>query len=85
MEYSPYVRKPFTVEAVQITEENIEEVAELVGEIKEKDGQKYIALNWRAVPGVNRAYVGWYLTRFGDNLRCFSPKIFKEQFEAVET
>lgn len=77
-----YSRKPFVVEAIQITEENIDELAALpLGEVKEKDGSKFIALDKRIVPNIHRAFVGWWVTRMDDNLRCYSPKIFEEQFE----
>lgn len=81
MDFQTFSRKPFAVEAVQITEENIEEVAKLIGEVRVKDDVKYIALDKRIVPNIHRAYVGWWLTRMADNLRCYSPKIFEEQFE----
>lgn len=79
--FSEFIRKPFVIEATLITEENLSEVAALVGEVKEKaDGEKYIAINRRIVPNVPRAFVGWYVTRMDDNLRCYNPKIFNETF-----
>ena len=80
MKFNQYIRRPFVVEAVEITEENIEEVAALVGEVREKNGAKFIALNRRIVPNVNHAYIGWFMTRLNDNYRCYAPKIFTEQF-----
>jgi hypothetical protein len=86
IDYDLFVRKPFAVKATRITEENIDAVAELVGEVRVKDGQKFIALNRRIVPNVGRAFIGWYLTVLDDNLRCYSAKIFKDQFiEAPES
>lgn len=79
-EFTAFVRKPFSVMAQQITPENIDELAKLVGEVRIKNEEKYIALDRRIVPNVGRAYVGWYVTKLGDNLRCYSPKVFKEQF-----
>lgn len=80
IDFSWYVRTPFAVEAVRITEQNIEQVAELVGEVKTKGDERYIALDRRIVPNIGRAHIGWYLTRLGDNLRCYNSKIFQEQF-----
>lgn len=84
LEFGKYVRKPFEVEAVQITEENIGEVAEHVGELRYKDeknnAEPYIQVNKRIVPNVFRVYPGFWMTRMGDNIRCYSPKVFKEQF-----
>lgn len=80
LKFDNFVRKPFAVKATRITEENIEEVAKLIGEVRVKDGQKFISINRRIVPNVGRAFMGWYVTILDDNLRCYSPKIFKEQF-----
>jgi hypothetical protein len=82
-EFTKFVRKPFSVLATQVTEENIDELAKLVGEVRLKGEEKYIALDRRIVPNVGRAYLGWFVTRLGDNLRCYSPKVFKEQFMAM--
>lgn len=81
MEFKEFVRRPFKVEAVRITEENIEEIAKMIGEIKTKGDEKVIVLDKRIVPNMPRAYVGWWVTRFNDNLRCYSNKIFNEQFQ----
>lgn len=85
MELTKFIRKPFTVEGVEITESNIAEIAELVGSLKIDDkGTQYIALNRRLVPNVGRAYVGWFMTQMGDNVRVYSPTIFKKEFVAAE-
>lgn len=76
-----FVRKPFLVTAVKITDENIDELAGLVGEVKEKeDGTKYIALDRRVIPNIRKAYVGWWITKLDDNIRCYSPKVFSNEF-----
>lgn len=81
MEFTNYVRKPFTVEAVEVTVENIEALAEIVGTLRSKeDGTPYIQVNRRLVPNVFRVYQGFWVTRMGDNIHCYSPKVFKEQF-----
>lgn len=81
LNFTPYKRRPFEVEAVQITEDNIEECALLIGELDEKDGEPFVRINKRIVPNIHRAYVGWWITRMDDNLRCYSSRIFDEQFE----
>lgn len=83
-EFIKFNRKPFSVEAIQITEENIHILGPLVGEVKVKDGETFISLDRRIIPSVRRAYVGWWITRLNENLRCYSPKIFEEQFEVDE-
>src|SRR5689334_15450365 len=81
MDFTTFVRKPFTVEAVKITAENIGEVAKYVGDLKEKDdGTPYILVDPRLVPNVERVYAGFFMTKMGDNVRCYSAKIFNEQF-----
>lgn len=86
LEFDRFVRTPFAVKATKITEENIEEVAKLVGDVRTKNDERYIALDRRIVPNVGRAFVGWWVTLLGDNLRCYSPKVFAEQFmEMPET
>lgn len=84
MNFATFVRKPFAVEAVEITEENIAELAEFVGTLKTKgDGQPFIQVDRRLVPNIYRVYPGFWMTRMGDNVRCYSKRIFMEQF--VET
>lgn len=81
MDFTTFVRKPFVVEAVEITEDNIEEVAKYIGDIREReDGTKYILVDTRLVPNVERVYTGFFMTKMGENVRCYSKKIFREQF-----
>ena len=81
MDFKPYVRKPFLVEAVEVTTENMEEIAKYVGEMKEKDdGTPYILVDRRLVPNVFRVFPGYFMTRMGDHIRCYTRKIFHEQF-----
>lgn len=82
LQFNKFVRTPFAVEAVQITSENMADVAELIGELKEQDGVPFILINKRIVPLINRAHVGWWVTKFGDNYRCYSDKTFTDQFKA---
>lgn len=84
MELKPFVRKPFLVEAIEITEENIAEIAEHVGTLKFKeDGSPFIHVNTKKVPNVYRVYPGFWMTKMGNNVRCYTKKIFTEHF--VET
>lgn len=81
MEFTTYVRRPFVVQAVEVTTANIAEVATLVGELNEKrDGTPYIMVNPELVPNVERVYPGYYMTKMGDNVRCYSRRVFREQF-----
>ena len=81
MEFTTYVRKPFVVEAIEITTDNIEDVAKYIGDVREReDGTKYILVDRRLVPNVEKVYPGFFMTKMGENIRCYSRKIFKEQF-----
>jgi len=87
MEFKTFVRKPFQVEAVEITPENMAEIAEMIGgRIKTEDdsGVDYIQLNRQIIPNVGKAYVGWWVTRLGENFRCYAPKVFFEQFSEIK-
>jgi hypothetical protein len=82
MEFVRFVRKPFIVEAVEITTDNIAEVAKYIGDLRveESDGSQYILADPRLVPNVTRVYPGFFMTKMGRNVRCYSRKIFMEQF-----
>lgn len=81
MEFVTFVRKPFTVSAIEITKENIAEVAKFVGDLKEKeDGTPFILVDKRLVPNVFRVFPGFWMTKMGENIRCYSRKVFQEQF-----
>lgn len=81
VEYTEFVRKPFKVEAVEVTKENIKELSKDIGTMKKKDdGTPFIQVNQRLVPNVFRVYPGFFVTRMGDNVRCYSRKVFFEQF-----
>ena len=82
LEFEKYVRIPFVVEAVEITVANIEEIAMQVGTLKTdaETGKPYIWVDKRLVPGVNKVHPGYFMTRMGDMVRCYSPKVFAAQF-----
>lgn len=81
MEFATFVRKPFVVDAIEITVENIGDVAKYVGDLKEKDdGTPYILVDRRLVPNVYKVYPGFFMTKMGENIRCYSKKIFTDQF-----
>lgn len=82
IQFDTFSRRPFDVQAVQLTTENIGAIAPLIGELREKeDGTPYIRVDRKVVPNIHRVYPGWWVTKMGDNFRCYSGKIFAEQFE----
>ena len=82
MNFNDYTRIPFTLSAALVTDENLEEVCELLGtEINTDDaGNRYVVVNRRVVPTGYRVFPGWYITKMNDNLRCYSAKSFNNQF-----
>jgi len=64
------------------------EVAEMIGgRIKAEEtesGSDYIQLNRQIIPNVGKAYVGWWVTRLGENFRAYAPKVFQEQFNEIQ-
>ena len=85
MEFKEYVRKPFTVKAVEVTEENFEEVAAFCGksiQVTQK-GDRFILVNRRIIPTGTKIFVGWWITVMDDNIRCYPPKSFDSQFALV--
>lgn len=84
MELTEFVRRPFTVQAVEITAENIEEMAERIGTVREKgNGTKYIEVDRTKIPTLDRVYIGFWFTLVGNNARCYSRKVFMSQFLKV--
>jgi hypothetical protein len=85
MEFTEFVRKPFRVEAAQITEENFDEVASLIGTRvgKTRSGDRFIVLDRRIIPQGTKAWVGWWVTKMGDYYRCYPRKPFADQFEEM--
>lgn len=85
LEFKTFSRRPFEVDAVEVTVENIEEIAPMLGELREKeDGTPYILVDRRIIPNIHRVYPGFWMTKMGNNIRCYSRRIFKEQFELKE-
>lgn len=80
MEFMTFNRKTFSIEAVQVTTENIAELATLCGELKWNGDSPYIDVDRRIVPNIDRCHVGWWVTKLGENIRCYSPKTFDDQF-----
>jgi hypothetical protein len=81
MQFQTFVRKPFVVDAIEVTADNIADVAKYVGDLREdEDGTVYILVDRRLVPNVARVFPGFFMTKMGKNVRCYSRKIFKDQF-----
>lgn len=85
IESTRYVRKPFYIDAVQVTTENLEDIAKWVeSEVRhDVDGTKYVKvrvhrpLNDRQT----KAYVGDWVLKAGGGFKVFTPKAFASNFE----
>lgn len=82
-----YVRKPFEVEAVEVTEDNLEEIAEWChGDLRE-DNRRYVkvrvarALNERQT----KAYPGDWVLYAGTGFKVYTPKAFEKTFVEKES
>lgn len=86
IEYQDFVRKPFVVKAVEVTEENIREIADELGKLKydENDGTPYVAVEKGKVPNVNRVQLGWFMTKHGKRTHCYAPGVFEKQFVELD-
>lgn len=81
MEFTDYIRKPFVVKAIEVTEDNIEVLSEKIGKLCRKDdGTLYIQVNRKLVPNVYRVYLGFWVTEMNGNVHCYANKVFKAQF-----
>jgi hypothetical protein len=81
LNYQTFVRKPFTVEAVEVTEDNIAELAPSIGAlVRPEDGSPFIEVDPKKVPHVSRVFPGFFLTKMGKRTHCYSPKSFRSQF-----
>lgn len=81
MQFTKFVRKPFEVEAVEITTENIEEISKMVGDLVKKDDETlFIQVDKDKIPNMFRVYPGDWLTKMDGNIRCYSRKAFFDQF-----
>lgn len=80
--FRTFVRKPFEIEAVEITSDNIEQIAPMVGKLDkdQKTGTPFIEVDKELVPNMTRVWPGYWLTKMGDNIRCYASRVFADQF-----
>lgn len=81
VEFQTFVRKPFLIQAVEITPENIAELAPLIGVLKQNPRRgPFIVIDNNKVPNIPKAYPGYWITRMDDRIRCYSKKVFSQEF-----
>jgi len=84
LETLDYVRKPFAVKVVEVTVANMEElnIEYNLGTLEKKeDGTPFIAIQTRKKGSSFRVFAGYFVVEMGRNVRCFSRKLFFDQFE----
>lgn len=90
MKTHTFARKPFYVEAVRVTDKNIEEVAEWCGgELGlAEPNRRYIRVSNVSRPLNDRqrqAFVGDWVLRAGNGFKIYTAKAFDRSFEKVRT
>lgn len=86
MIFQDYVRTPFAIKAIEVTEDNFEDVAAFCGKSIEvtSKGDRYIFVNRRIIPTGSKIFVGWWITLMDDNVRCYPPRSFNSQFVPLD-
>jgi hypothetical protein len=88
LEWKRYARIPFYVDGIQVTEENMEALAEFSrGDIRtDKDGRKYIKVPVQKPLGDRQtmAYVGDHLLYSATGFKIFTDFAFNKNFEEVK-
>ena len=83
LEYETFVRTPFKIEAVEVTDENIIQIAEMLGSKIFSDtrtGTTFIGVDNEQMPGIYRIYAGFWVTKMGHRYRAYSQQRFLKEF-----
>ena len=75
-----YVRRPFQVQAFEITRDNIAELAPHVGELCDDNGNPFIKSDKKKVGNNFKVWPGFFATVLKGQVRCYSRKTFFDQF-----
>lgn len=85
MKTAKFTRKPFEVDAVQVTAENINDVAKWCqGEVVNEDGQQFVKV--RVLRVLNdrqtKAFIGDWVLYAGTGYKVYTAKAFQKSFVA---
>jgi hypothetical protein len=86
IETAKYARKPFEVDAVQVTAENIDAIAKWCqGEVQMDGENKYIKVRVARVLNERqtKAYVGDWVLYAGAGYKVYTEKAFKKSFDTI--
>lgn len=89
MKTRKFTRKPFEVEAVQVTAENIQDVAKwCTGEVVENAPNEDIHIKVRVLramtPRQTQAFVGDWVLYAGTGYKVYTNKAFKNSFDPLD-
>ena len=89
IETTKYARKPFYVDAVQVTAENMEEVAKWCQgsvQLNDKDSKNFIKVRVHRplTEKQTEAYVGDWVLYAGTGYKVYTDKAFHNSFEKVD-
>jgi hypothetical protein len=83
-----FARKPFYVDSVRVSEENIDRVAEWCGgEVQTDEEGKHIKVKVHRplTDRQTKAYIGDWVLFAGTGFKVYTPKAFDKSFEKVKT
>lgn len=86
LETQRYTRKPFDIDAVRVTADNITEVAQWVdGDIRTDDVGQYIKVRVHrpASERQTKAYIGDWVLYAGTGYKCYTPAAFNKSFDKI--
>lgn len=76
-----HIREPFAIEAIQVTNDNMAELAKVFGRLMvEEDRTPYIAVSRKYARRGWKLHLGGYVTRMDEKIRFYSEKVFRDQF-----
>jgi hypothetical protein len=83
--FEQYVRKSFDVAAIQITDENIAELAPFIVTLEQQENGRYIIIvDRKLIRNLDKVYSGYWLTKMGTTLRCYSQNAFAKHFVSLD-
>lgn len=83
-DFVEYIRKPFSVQAVRVTRENLDDLAPFVGKVERTpEGKPYIQADRHLCQSSLKVWPGYFVTKHGKKVRVFSRKAFEEQFHPM--
>lgn len=86
MDTTKYIRKPFEVDAVKVTEDNLLEVAEWCqGEVVTEGDAQYVKVRVARVLNERqtKAFIGDWVLYAGTGYKVYTAKAFSKSFEQI--